>query len=342
MKRKPSLRTELLVNLTILAAAALVLAAGSALVAPLLGDDARGGALLLLLIVADLAVLVVFGRYLVTRLVTRPLEELVRATEAVAAGELHRRAPAADTEELDRLAQSVNRMTDRLLDVQGALVRAEKLASVGRLAAGIAHEVGNPLAAIGNYVEILRRHGADPSTVQALEHEAQRIDAIVRGLLEYSRPRESAFEPLHLGNVLTDTVQLLERQGVLREVRHEVAVDPHAPLVLGDRQALQQLCVNLLLNAVDAAGAGGKLAIDVRARDGWAALAVADSGPGVPEPLRAQVFDPFFTTKEPGKGTGLGLAIVQRIVEDHGGRILIEDSPLGGASFVITLPAHRS
>src|SRR5207248_7047208 len=110
------------------------------------------------------------------------------ATESVAGGQLSRRAPAADTRELDRLATSVNRMTDRLLDAQGALVRAEKLASVGRLAAGIAHEIGNPLAATANYLEVLRRRGAEPDVVAAIQRESDRIDAIVRSLLAYARP----------------------------------------------------------------------------------------------------------------------------------------------------------
>ena len=339
---QPSLRTELLLNVAVLAAAALVLAIPSALLAPLLGSGPFFTVLLLLLVVADVAIIVLFGRYLLTRLVTRPVEALVAATEAVAGGEFERRAPPATTRELDQLAGSVNRMTERLLDAQGALVRAEKLASVGRLAAGIAHEVGNPLAAIGNYAEVLRRRGADPELVSALEREAARIDAIVRGLLDYARPRTVPREAVDLAALAEGAVALLRNQGLLRTLDVVVEGDA-APPVVGDPVALEQVLVNLLLNAVDAAGEGGRVRVrTAAATPGRACVVVADSGPGVPEADRARIFDPFFTTKAPGLGTGLGLAIVQRVIEDHRGTVAVERAAEGGAAFVVTLPAVAS
>ena len=373
---KPSLRTELSINVTVLAAGALLLAVLSALLARLLGDVGEGALFLGVLILADLVIFIAFGRYLIERLITRPIDRLVATAEAVAAGELQRRAPEASTRELDQLAQSVNRMTDRLLDAQGALVRAEKLASVGRLAAGIAHEVGNPLSAIGNYVEVLRRRGADPEMIAAVERESGRIDAIVRSLLAYARPGADHREPVDLAAVATGAVELLHKQGVLRPVDIEVRTDDPAPLVFGDRSALEQVLVNLLLNALDAAGEGGRIVVSVAgvvlgadaelpqrvtdpahgAADGRklrasarhlsgvadgtraAQVLVSDSGPGVPAELRERIFDPFFTTKEPGHGTGLGLAIVLRIVEDHGGRVDVRRAREGGAGFAVTLP----
>ena len=378
-ERRPSLRTELLFNLAVLAAGALVLAAGSALLAPLLGEGRLGAGLLIGLIAADVLIFIAFGRYLVTRLVTGPMETLVAATEAVAAGELQRRAPPGNTREFERLAGSVNRMTERLLDAQGALVRAEKLASVGRLAAGIAHEVGNPLAAIGNYLEVLKRRGGDAEIVGAIEREAGRIDAIVRSLLAYASPSEASREVLDLPALADGAVDLLRSQGLLRKVRVHVAVDGLVPQLLGDRTALEQVLVNLLLNAVDAVGDGGQVVVTMgpvllgdveplrrstdpagaeRARerrlrrsgrhlahvaDGVVAaqLIVADSGPGVPPELVPRIFDPFVTGKPPGQGTGLGLAIVQRVVHDHGGRVDVERAREGGAAFIVTLPVHR-
>jgi len=375
--QKPSLRTELLINIAVLAAGALVLAVASALLAPLFGSDWGGALALAALVVADLLIFILFGRYLIARLISRPMDALVDATEAVAAGELTRRAPPADTRELDVLASSVNRMTDRLLDAQGALVRAEKLASVGRLAAGIAHEVGNPLTAIGNYVEVIRRKGADPEVIAAVEREAARIDAIMRSLLAYARPGVSRREPQDLAVIARGAADLLRSQGVLRTVALEVHVDDQVPLVTGDRTALEQVLVNLLLNAVDAAGEGGRIVVSVAptvlgagieasrrltdqagradsedrdARrsgrhlagiaDGTRAaqVLVADSGPGVPVELTGRIFDPFFTTKDPGRGTGLGLAIVQRVIEDHGGRVDVARAREGGAAFTVTLP----
>ena len=372
----PSLRTELLLNLAVLAAGALLLAVLSAVLAPLLGHGLLNFALLVVLIAVDVAVFLGFGRYLISRLVTAPMEELVDATHAVAAGELSRRAAPGGTREFDRLAESVNQMTERLLDAQGALIRAEKLASVGRLAAGVAHEVGNPLAAIANYVELLRRRGVEPEMVAAIEREAGRIDVIVRSLLDYARPRDAQREPVDLGAVASRAVDLLRAQGVLRPVSVEVAVANGLPRVLGESAALEQVFVNLLLNAVDAAGEGGRISVvatairvgDVDAErrgtdapesaaaserqlrrasrhleglpDGGAAVqvVVADSGSGVPAELLNRIFDPFFTTKPPGRGTGLGLAIVQRIVQDHGGRVDVAKAREGGAAFAVTLP----
>jgi len=379
-RAKPSLRTELVVNIAVLATGALVLAVVSALLAPLLGNTQSGAVMLVSLVVVDLLIFIAFGRYLIARLITRPIDKLVGATEAVAAGELTRRAPEAATRELDLLAGSVNRMTDRLLDAQSALVRAEKLASVGRLAAGIAHEVGNPLSAIGNYVELLRRRGADADVVTSIEREAGRIDGIVRSLMAYARPRATSRESLDLADIARGAVDLLRSQGVLRPVDVQVHLAEPAPMILGDRVALEQVLVNLLLNAVDAAGGGGHIAVSVApttlgvevesprrltdvpgagpvarnerrsgrhlpgVSDGTRAaqLLVADSGPGVPDELLGRIFDPFFTTKDPGRGTGLGLAIVQRIIEDHGGRVDVTRAREGGAAFTVTLPPHHS
>jgi two-component system, NtrC family, sensor kinase len=349
----PSLRAELLFNLAFLAAGALVLAVATALLAPLFWQNDLGMSLLVLLIVADVGVFIAFGRYLVARLVTGPMDRLVEATQAVADGELDRRAGPGGTREFDRLADSVNRMTDRLLDAQGLLVRAEKLASVGRLAAGVAHEVGNPLSAIGTYVEVLRRRGADSEVVEAIAREADRIDVIVRSLLDYARPRDAQREELDVGSVVDGAVALLELQGVLRGVALVRSAADGLPQVRGDRAALEQVLVDLLLNAVDAAGPGGRIAVRTgmriasgagarpRGRDQARAveIVVEDSGPGVPAPVRERVFDPFFTTKEPGRGTGLGLAIVQRVVQDHGGRVDVGTGELGGASFTVALPA---
>jgi two-component system NtrC family sensor kinase len=353
----PSLRTELLFNLAFLAGGALVLAVASTVLAPLLTASGVGPVLLAGLILADLVIFIAFGRYLIQRLVTGPMDALVEATQAVAEGQLGRRAAPGGTLEFDRLAASVNRMTERLLDAQGLLVRAEKLASVGQLAAGVAHEIGNPLSAIGNYVEVLRRRGADPELVAAVVRETERIDLIVRTLLAYATPREARPEVLDVAAVVEGVVALLGAQGALRQVTVACEEGERLPRVRGDRSALEQVFVNLLLNAVDAAGTGGRVRVrSGPAGPGWAGavparpavpggaaavvVTVEDSGAGVAEALRGRIFDPFFTTKDPGKGTGLGLAIVQRIVHDLGGRVEVESSPLGGAALAVTLPAE--
>src|SRR5690349_1444562 len=181
---KPALRTELLFYLSFLAAAALLVGVATMLVVNTLAPE-RTFILLMLLVALEVGVFVVFGGSLVHRLVLRPLDRVVATADAVAEGDLARRAPDAETSDFSTLAERLNRMTDHLLDAQAQLVRSEKLASIGRLAAGVAHEVGNPLGAIGTYVEVMRRRGADPEVVAGVTRELERLDRIVRGLLDY-------------------------------------------------------------------------------------------------------------------------------------------------------------
>src|SRR5438034_4364439 len=282
MPAKPALRTELLFYLSFLAAAALLVGVATMLVVTVLAPE-RTFVLLLLLVALEVAVFVVFGRHLVNRLVLWPLERVVATADAVADGDLARRAPDAETSDFSTLAERLNRMTDHLLDAQSQLVRSEKLASIGRLAAGIAHEVGNPLGAMGTYVEVLRRRGGDPEVVQGLTRELDRIDAIVRGLLDYARPREEPLQPIEPGAVLRSTFALLEAQGAFKPVRAALDVADGVPRVMGRGHLLEQALVNLLLNAVDAAGAGrGGGGVIVGARP-WA----YEPGRAPPQPAKA-------------------------------------------------------
>jgi len=373
MPAKPALRTELLFYLSFLAAAALLVGVATLLVATSFAPE-RTFVLVMLMIALEVGVFIVFGRYLVNRLVLWPLERVAATADAVADGDLGRRAPDAETRDFATLAERLNRMTDHLLDAQGQLVRSEKLASIGRLAAGIAHEVGNPLGAIGTYLEVLRRRGADPEVVAGVTRELERLDRIVRGLLDYARPHEEALAPLDAAAVAQGAYGLLEAQGALKPVRATLELVPVVPRMLGRAHLLEQAIVNLVLNAVDAAS-GGIVILGVRdwayesrraspkresdprrstfprrpesrpARTDFAAgqrgvlLYVADSGPGVPPEDRGKIFDPFYTTKEPGRGTGLGLAIVARAVHDMGGVVWVDTAREGGAAFKMFFPA---
>ena len=375
MPAKPALRTELLFYLSFLTAAALLVGVATIVVASAFAPD-RTYAMVMLLVALEVGVFVVFGRHLINRLVLWPLERVVATADAVADGDLERRAPDAETRDFSTLAERLNRMTDHLLDAQGQLVRSEKLASIGRLAAGIAHEVGNPLGAIGTYVEVMRRRGADPAVVEGVTRELERLDRIVRGLLDYARPGEEALAPLDPGAVMRGAYGLLESQGALKPVRPTLEIAADAPPILGRAHLLEQAIVNLVLNAVDAAP-GGLVILGVRgwsyetraalprrdsdlgravyprrlerrpARSDFAAgqpgalLYVADSGPGVPPDDREKIFEPFYTTKEPGRGTGLGLAIVARAVDDMGGVVWVDTAREGGAAFKMFFPASR-
>jgi len=372
MAAKPALRTELLFYLSFLAAAALLIGVATMLVATSFAPE-RTFVLVILLVALEVAVFLVFGRYLVNRLVLWPLERVVATADAVADGDLARRAPDAETRDFATLAERLNRMTDHLLDAQGQLVRSEKLASIGRLAAGIAHEVGNPLGAIGTYVEVLRRRGADPEVVAGVTRELERLDHIVRGLLDYARPQEEALASLDAGAVARSAYGLLEAQGALKPVRPRLEVAGDVPRMLGRAHLLEQAIVNLVLNAVDAAPQGvvilgarawayeSRRASPKRANDPQRSafprgaetrpgradftpgqrgvlLYVADSGPGVLPEDRDTIFEPFYTTKAPGRGTGLGLAIVARAVHDMGGVVWVDTAREGGAAFKMFFP----
>ena len=375
---KYSLRTELLLNLSLLVATALSLAVASVVLLYGVLDPDYAPIYISILVFADVTVLVGFVAYQVDKVVLRPLREAMATAEAIAGGDLQRRLPAGETREMDNLAASVNRMTDRLLEERAHLVRVEKLASVGRLAAGIAHEIGNPLGAINGYIHVLSK-AAPESTAHAdalagLERETNRIDRIVRGLLDYAKPSSRATGSVDVNAMAKAVVELLRAQGVLRGVQLEFSPSAAAAHVFGDRHQLEQALVNLLLNAVDAMDGNGRISVIVRrttsseilsgkGRSGdvgdarrnapnaraarWltesaaadiVTVAVTDSGPGIPRGDEERVFDPFYTTKEPGKGTGLGLAIVARAVENAGGTIWVTSSREGGAAFRVLLP----
>jgi len=375
---KPALRAELLFYLTFLAAFALLVGVATSLLALAIAP-ARGVAIIVILVALEVAIFVLYGRSLVSRLVLRPLDRVMATADAVADGDLAARAPDADTRDFATLAERLNRMTDRLLDAQSQLVRSEKLASIGRLAAGVAHEVGNPLGAIGTYVEVLRRRGADPEVTAGIARELERVDRIVRSLLDYARPQEDALVPVDPARIVGGAFELLRAQGAFRNVRGEIDVGLHVPEILGRAHVLEQTLVNLLLNAVDATPDGGAIIIGARrwayepgqalpkrsSDPGYAAfprvaerrparvefaagqpgslLFVADSGPGVAPEDRDKIFEPFYTTKEPGRGTGLGLAIVARSVHEMGGVVWVDGAREGGAAFKLFFPIalHR-
>lgn len=264
---KPSLKTELLFNLAFLAAAALLLGVASILALQALTVGLTSKQLLPLVLVTvavDVGIFIIFGRYIVTRHVLLPVERLMSAADAVASGDLAARAPDAETRDFTTLGERLNRMTDRLLDAQSQLVRTEKLASVGLLAAGVAHEIGNPLGAIGTYLEVQRRRGTDPEVVDGMTRELERIDKIVRGLLDYARPKEEAVQPLDVAAVADAAYQLLGAQGAFKKCAPRLDIGSDLPRVRGRAHALEQALVNLLLNAVDASPEKGPVVLGVR------------------------------------------------------------------------------
>ena len=334
---------------------------------PLRDVDAKIAAsrnLLMLYMVVDALVILLIGFLLMTRLVVRPLAEIVRGTHRVTLGDYSKPVRAGGAGEIGQLASDFNTMLRQLraqrdalegqvsrLEVanrelaraQESLIRSEKLATVGRLGAGMAHEVGNPLAAVIGYVELLREGDLDPEDqadlLDRVERELHRIDGILRDLLDYARAdRDQALAAVDLRALVEGSVQLVEAQPRSRGV-HFVVGAMDVPLVRAHEGRLHQVLVNLLLNAVDALDADGTVTVAASLRaDGWIDLSVLDSGPGIAEDALPHIFEPFYTTKDPGTGTGLGLAICQSIIDGFGAEITAQNGPDGGARFTISVP----
>jgi two-component system, NtrC family, sensor kinase len=375
-----SLRTELLVSLGFVTSAA-VLLVGLTTVLLLGGDVHAALGPLIGLWFGSTVVFVLFGAHVVHRLVIQPLRVLTAEADVLSDGGRPGTAEY-ETSELADLSARYRAMAEELLDVHSHMVRVEKLAGLGRLAGGVAHEIRNPLGALGTYVEVLRRRGSDPDITGEMHAAIGRVDRIVQGLLDYARPERHPAEPqagrpgqADLNGAVTTAVECLERQGLLEGRDFLLSLDPGLPCVQGNPHGLEQVVINLLVNALQATAEGslrvgttrralepdhrtaarrGPLGAEgITGRRRWTArpfrrdlpvglpgalLFVADDGPGVPDEDRERIFDPFFTTKAPGEGTGLGLAIVARTVDDAGGMVWVDRAREGGAVFKVFLP----
>ena len=269
-------------------------------------------------------------------------------------------AQAAVAIENAGLYEELRRSYDELKQSQRLLVRQEKLASLGRLAAGLAHELNNPLSSVAGFTEALQRRLAEARAGETsgladfqeylglIQEEVERAATIVRRLLDFARMREPTFESVDLERVVANAVSFVERTAHLANQRILVAPFPQGAVVHADGQMLQQVFLNLLTNALDAIEGMGEVRIEARIRragDGkssgpaWIDVVVSDSGSGIAPEHLGKVFDPFFTTKEVGKGTGLGLAICQSIVEQHRGTIEVASEGVGkGTTVAVSLP----
>lgn len=320
----------------------------------------RPSPLTLLAVVGAISLVVILAAAaMLGRLVARPVERILEAASSLSGtrpGELpilgegglgldraavaFERLAGALAEERRRLAAKVDELTAANRALAGAresLLRSEKLATVGRLAAGLAHEVGNPLGAIAGYAELARSRlapDADPElcdSVQRIAAAAERIDRTVRDLLDFARPASPTLSPVNLAAAVEAALRLASVQPRFRGVKVELDYPAELPSVLADEHGLAQLFLNLFLNAGDAMRGAGQVRVTAKAVPGAVEVEVADTGPGIPPGDVARVFDPFFTTKDPGEGTGLGLAICHSIADSFGGSIEAENAPRGGA-----------
>ena len=330
------------------------------------------------LVITMLSMLLLAGvvTYFAHRSVVRPVRELLAATQRMAAGDMKAKVPEHSSTEIGDLQRSFNEMalhlgearaarlallqsleqkveerTAALKRAQDQLVRSEKLSSLGRLAASVAHEINNPLAGILTYAKLLTRTlepGAadDPQKASAVKNlalikrETERCSAIVRNLLDFARERPLKNADLNLVDVLEEALLLVSNQAKLQNVKLERSLPPVA-MVHGDYGQLRQAFLNIIINAVDAMKSGGTLRVSVaKDDDGRFTLAFADTGSGIAPEHLTKVLDPFFTTKE--KGTGLGLSVVYGIVERHGGSLDLASVVGAGTTVTIRLPEASS
>ena len=342
------------------------------------------------MVLGSIGVFTAFGLYLLQGRLVRPLQQLAAGVRQVADGSLDARLPvdgvaetaevaaafndmseelAARTEALEKAVADLRESNRSLRDARAGLDRAERLAAVGRLAAGVAHEVGNPMGALLAFLDLA---GRDPGIsrdgrghLDKAAVQGQRVRAILRSLLDFSRPQRGALEPVDLFRVCAEVADMVRAQRRYAGIDIQVVSEGAPPSALADPAMVAQIVLNLLLNAADAlepAAADGERRIRVVVRpavrstrsggDPGAALArsrfdavecrVEDSGPGVAAEDRERIFDPFFTTKEPGHGTGLGLSNAVRQAEQLGGSLDLDDAPAPGAAFILRLPVKTA
>ncbi len=289
------------------------------------------------------------------RHIERPLSRLLVVMERVARGERRQRAATQGLDEFRRLGMALNHMLDALaekdadiearqrreIELERRLRKSRKLAELGVLAAGVAHEVGTPLTVIEGQAQRLARCetiGEDERRrLERIRGEVQRIVEIVRQLMDLGRQHNVEKERLALDDLVNDARQLVEADLEARDIHLELALPTPPVMLLANGQQLIQVLTNLLRNAAQADGVQ-RIRLAARRRDDSLCLTLEDDGCGIPEADRSRVFDPFFTTKPVGQGSGLGLSMVHRIINDHGGSIGAIDSALGGAGFEIVLP----
>ncbi len=317
--------------------------------------------------------LVLILSFFITTGITRPLREMVWATRKIAEGDFSLELPISSRDEIGQLAESFNHMLIRLKQarqeledygrtleekveyrsqelqkVQVQLMQSEKLAFLGRLASGVAHEINSPLTGILTFSHLLMRkvknHPELKNELELIIHETTRVSTIVRGLLDFARENKPQKRLCNVNELILHTLSLVEHQSVFQNIQILKNLEGQIPLILLDPSQMQQVFMNILLNAADAMPAGGSLTISTALAPGDLFLQVnfVDTGCGIPKEIIHRIFDPFFTTKTNRKGTGLGLAVSYGIVERHRGRIEVQSEEGKGTTFTIQLPLQAT
>ena len=328
----------------------------------------------------NVLVLVVFGNFILSKIVIKPIKRLVKMADHFEQTELASIMVKSERNEIVHLTVALNRMVKRLAEHKERLeahirslkaanlelkqarqevIRSEKLSSLGRLSAGVAHEIGNPIGAILGYTNLLMDHVADKDEamdyLNRIEKEVTRINALVRELLDFSRPMPAQLSAEDVNAIVSDSESFLSRQRLMASIEMETELEDDVGTVWVDANQLKQVLLNLILNARDAIEGDGRVTISTRRKapvteeadlgepsGGFIEIAVSDTGKGIPAEEVDKIFDPFYTTKPPGEGTGLGLAISLRIVEGFGGSIDVQSTEGKGSTFTIRLPLYEA
>lgn len=274
----------------------------------------------------------------------------VRADKAIIA-EYRERIALADQiqQQNENLEQIVEQRTKELRDAQAGLVQMEKMSATGQLAAGVAHEINNPVGIIKNRLELLiddikaERRVADMGDHLSMMHrQTDRISKIVSKLLSFARKSSGTKAALNVEQLINGVVLLVRKEAEKRGITLTSEASPDLPPILGEVTELEQVFINLIINAMDATPRGGRITLFATQVENRVQIRVQDTGTGIEQEHLNRIYDPFFTTKDVGVGTGLGLAISYRIVEDHGGTIIVASSPEHGTTFTLNFPAYSA
>jgi len=305
--------------------------------------------IVILFTLAAMVIISVFLWYFFKRLITRPVQRIVAATNAVASGNLSYRIEVKRNDELGLLGNSFNEMTRNLAEAQTQLYHSDKLASIGRLAAGVAHEINNPLTGVLTYSSfLLKRSKDDPemkSDLEVIVRETKRCRDIVKDLLDFARPISAAKKSANINDVIERALNIVANQLNFRNIAVQKQYADTLPDVNIDEGQLQQVFINLLVNAADAIGDdGGEIAIHTRTVQfqgkNYVQVDVTDNGCGIAKENIPKIFEPFYSTKD-HKGIGLGLSVVWGIIDKHQGTISVESEPNKGSTFTIKLPISQ-
>jgi two-component system NtrC family sensor kinase len=335
--------------------------------------DITNRVMLTFTVIASLCVvLLLVLLYFSTTRITNPLQKMVEATKKIAKGNLSHRVDVRSKDEIGELADSFNQMTKdlkianekliewgktlekkveertkELTEMQAHLLQSEKLASLGKLAAGIAHEINNPLGGILIYSHLLledtNKNSPYYENLKKIVKETSRCKDIVKGLLEFARPKEPETSLTGINDIVNRSLAIIERQALFQNIKIKKSYSSELPKIVADSAQLQQVFTNIILNAAEAMDGNGTLTLRTFLDGGgrYINIQFSDTGHGIKEEDRRRLFEPFFTTKEVGKGTGLGLAISYSIIQKHQGTIEVSSQAGQGATFTVKLPVKR-